>query len=131
MDYRDAFLNLLAILSYIDMDFDVREKEILADRVKKLYGHEYASALEWLGKRIKDIDNCDKINQITRESVEVIKQQLPQREWRNVVKELVHLTLADRNIDVAETAYLVNICRLFDVELDDVLGEIKHERGRA
>ncbi len=126
MDYRDAFLNLLAILAYVDMDFAPQERQRIADKLTELYGDEAAEALRRLQNRFDEITDFEAINRITRESVETIKLQRPQNEWKNVIRELILLAFADKKVDVSESAYLVNICRQFGLNLDEVISEFKN-----
>ena len=126
MDYRDAFLNLLAILAYVDMDFAPQERQRIADKLTELYGDEAAEALRRLQNRFDEITDFEAINRITRESVETIKLQRPQNEWKNVIRELILLAFADKKVNVSESAYLVNICRQFGLNLDEVISEFKN-----
>jgi len=126
MDYRDAFLNLLAILAYVDMDFAPQERQRIADKLTELYGDEAAEALRRLQNRFDEITDFEAINRITRESVETIKLQRPQNEWKDVIRELILLAFADKKVDVSESAYLVNICRQFGLNLDEVISEFKN-----
>ncbi len=126
MDYRDAFLNLLAILAYVDMDFAPQERQRIADKLAELYGNEAAGALKRLQDRFDKITDFEAINRVTRESVEAIKSQRPQNEWKNVIRELILLAFADKKVNVSESAYLVNICRQFGLNLDEVISEFKN-----
>ncbi len=126
MDYRDAFLNLLAILAYVDMDFAPQERQRIADKLTELYGDEAAEALRRLQNRFDEITDFEAINRITRESVETIKLQRPQNEWKDVIRELILLAFADKKVNVSESAYLVNICRQFGLNLDEVISEFKN-----
>ena len=126
MDYRDAFVNLLAILAYVDMDFAPQERQRIANKLAELYGDEAVEALKRLQGRFDKITDFEVINRITRESVEAIKSQRPQNEWKNVIRELILLAFADKKVNVSESAYLVNICRQFGLNLDEVISEFKN-----
>ncbi len=130
MDYREAFLELLVMLAFVDLEFDEAEKLQLAKKVTQLYGPEAAEALHRIQKRMEMATDSDYITERTKEAVSVLKNSLPQSEWKNIIKDLMRLALADRKIDSCEAAYLVNVCRMFDVNFDEVLKEIKAELCR-
>ncbi len=127
MDHREAFLELLLILAFVDLKFDEREKSRLIQKIREMYGDDALDVLSSIQARMDEAEGENYIIERTKEAVAAIKAALPENEWKNVVKDLVKLSLAARDVDSRESAYLVNVSRMFDVELNEILNEVKEE----